>query len=71
MSKISGIERKIIEFLRASPLSTYQIAKKLKVSWATARFYCYKLKALDLVEESVEKTKRGIGRKIVWKLKKK
>lgn len=47
------------------PLSTYDIAKRAKVSWATANIHCYKLKAMGILDCKNEEVKIGMKR-IVW-----
>ncbi|NOQ55516.1 MAG: hypothetical protein GQ477_01780 [Nanohaloarchaea archaeon] len=48
-------------------LSTYEIAKKLNLSWATANVHCYKLMSLGAISGRNEEVKIGM-RRIVWTL---
>ncbi len=50
-------------------LSTYEIAKEINVSWATANTHCYKLKAFGIIDGKNEEVKIGLKR-IVWWIKK-
>lgn len=62
---------KIIQGLlksRKVPLSTYDIAKKAKISWATANIHCYKLMAFGVLNCKNEEVKIGMKR-VVWWLK--
>jgi predicted ArsR family transcriptional regulator len=70
--KLSSIDRKILNLLKTSkiPLSTYQIAKKVKITWVTANSHCYKLKSMNLIQSKYEKSKHGSRGKIVWWIEK-
>jgi predicted transcriptional regulator len=65
---LSEIDKKILNLLKKlkSPLSTYQIAKKVSVTWPTAISHCYKLKSMGLIESKIEETKFGSKEKVVW-----
>lgn len=58
----------IIKLLKrvSTPLSTYQIAKALKISWSTANLHCYKLKLTGKIEGMPKESKFGLGEKMVW-----
>ena len=49
-----------------SPLSTYEIAKKSGVSWATANIHCYKMMALGFLDCKNQEVKIGMKRMIWW-----
>ncbi|MCK5373587.1 MAG: hypothetical protein KAJ20_04565 [Candidatus Aenigmarchaeota archaeon] len=59
----------IIKLLKKSEraLSTYEIAKMLNFSWATANTHCYKLMSLGEISGRNEELKIGM-RRIVWVL---
>lgn len=59
----------IIKLLKKSEraLSTYEIAKMLNLSWATANTHCYKLMSLGEISGRNEELKIGM-RRIVWVL---
>lgn len=60
-------DKEIINLLKKTPnLSTYQIAKKLKISWSTANIHCYKLKTVGKIDGSPRESKFGMGEKMVW-----
>ena len=50
-------------------LSTYEIAKRAKISWSTANTHCYKLKDQGILEGEMQVAEVGAGRKMMWKLK--
>ena len=63
------VDKLIKDILRKEKkLSTYEIAKKIGISWGTANSHCYKLKSFGIVDCKNEETKVGMGR-IVWWLK--
>jgi predicted ArsR family transcriptional regulator len=62
---LSALEKEILRILKQKTLSTYQLAKELKVSWSTVNTHCYKLKSLGLVESKIEKPKFG-REKVLW-----
>lgn len=51
---------------KSSPLSTYDIAKKINVSWATANIHCYKLLALGVLKCKNDEVKIGMKRMVWW-----
>ncbi len=51
------------------PLSTYEIAKKAKISWPTANTHCYKLKSMGRISCQEEHRAVGIGKKTLWYIK--
>jgi len=59
----------IMKLLKKSEraLSTYEIAKMLNLSWATANTHCYKLMSLGEISGRNEEVKIGM-RRIVWVL---
>ena len=60
-------DEEIINLLKKAPnLSTYQIAKKLKISWSTANLHCYKLKLIGKIDGSPQDSKFGMGEKMIW-----
>lgn len=65
---LSDVDKTILNLLKKSgkPLSTYQIAKKAKVTWPTANSHCYKLKSMNLIENKQEKSKFGPNEKVIW-----
>ena len=68
---LSDIDKKILNLLKKikKPLSTYQIAKKVNVTWPTAISHCYKLKSMGLIESKLEESKFGPKEKVVWWIK--
>ncbi len=52
------------------PLTTYQIAKKLNISWSTANTHCYRLKDEGKIDCEFRIAKIGESKKVYWKLKK-
>ena len=65
---LSDVDKKILSILKKAegPLSTYQIAKKINMTWPTAISHCYKLKAMDLIDCRNEASKFGSKQKVVW-----
>ena len=61
-------DKDIIKLLKKSsePLSTYQVAKKLDVSWSTANAHCFKLKSFGKIEGNFKESKFGQGMKMIW-----
>jgi Mn-dependent DtxR family transcriptional regulator len=60
---------KVIEKLlkdEKKPLSTYQIAKKIGVSWSTANTHCYKLKDEGKLHGEMKRAEVGAARKMLW-----
>jgi predicted transcriptional regulator len=68
---LSDVDKKILDILKKikSPMSTYQIAKKVEVTWPTAISHCYKLKSMGLIESKYEESKFGPKQKVVWWVK--
>lgn len=64
--KLSEIDENILKFLRenAEPLSTYEIAKKINVSWSTANIHLKDMQIRGIVKsrEDMIKSKR----RIIW-----
>ena len=65
---VSEIIKKILKEAK-EPLSTYEIAKKAKISWSTANTHCYKLKDEGVIDGKLEVAEVGSGRKMLWYLK--
>ncbi len=61
-------DKDIVDLLKKSsdPISTYQIAKDLKISWSTANLHCFKLKSFGKIEGDFKDSKFGQGMKMVW-----
>ncbi|NPA38497.1 MAG: winged helix-turn-helix transcriptional regulator [Candidatus Nanohaloarchaeota archaeon] len=68
MSEAMAVEDAIIALLKKEkkPLSTYQIAKKIGISWSTANTYCYKMKDKGLIKGKEQVAKVGMNKKMVW-----
>jgi predicted transcriptional regulator len=68
---LSDVDKRILDILKKAkkPLSTYQIAKKAKITWPTANTHCYKLVSMKLVLNRQEESKHGPNEKIVWWIK--
>ena len=49
-----------------SKLSTYEIAKRLKISWSTANIHCLSLYSKRKIKSKEEKAERGEGKKMLW-----
>ena len=60
------MDEKILKVLRetSEPLSTYEIAKKLNISWSTANIHLKDLLLKDLVKNKEEMVKSK--RRLVW-----
>jgi len=60
------MDEKILKVLRETPepLSTYEIAKKLNISWSTANIHLKDLLLKDLVKNKEEMVKSK--RRLVW-----
>ena len=65
---MADVSEMILKLLKSSkkPLSTYQIAKKLNISWSTANTHCYKLKDEGKIEGKMESAKIGSTKKMLW-----
>jgi len=63
---VSELDERIIKILREStePLSTYEIAKKLNVSWSTANVHLKDLLLKELVKSKEEMVKSK--RRVIW-----
>ncbi len=48
------------------PMTTYEIAKALGISWSTANIHCHKLKAEGKLISKEEKARLGIGKRVLW-----
>ncbi len=66
---VSVIIQKVLEESK-DPLSTYEIAKKTKLSWSTVNIHCYKLKDNGSIDCKLEVAEVGSGKKMLWFLKK-
>jgi len=67
---LMGIDRAILDAIRGSkqPLSTYGIAKDVRVSWSTVNTHCYKLKSMGILSEQRQQSRFGQS-KMLWHLK--
>ncbi|MCK4555437.1 MAG: hypothetical protein KAT83_02425 [Candidatus Aenigmarchaeota archaeon] len=65
---VGTVIQKMLKDAKGS-LSTYEIAKRAKISWSTANTHCYKLKDQNVVEGELEVADVGAGRKMMWRLK--
>ena len=64
---LSRLDKEIVKLLRRERLlTTYQIAKKLQISWSTANSHCYKLMSLNKLSCRREKSKFGLERVVWW-----
>ena len=68
---LSQTDKRIMKTLKESKvlLSTYEIAKRANLTWATTNSHCYKLKSLGLIDSKPEKSKHGLMGKIMWWVK--
>ncbi len=66
-----SVEDSILKTLKesAEPVSTYELAKKLGISWSTANTHCYKLKDAGKIDKKDIVPKIGAGKKVVWFVK--
>ena len=65
---MANIDEMILKALKKhKSLTTYQIAKKLGVSWATVNVHCYRLLAEGKIKVNHESTISG--RKTIWMYK--
>lgn len=51
------------------PISTYELAKRAKISWSTANMHLFKLMAFGVITGEEEETNVGPGRKMMWRIK--
>jgi len=65
---VATVIRRILKEAK-KPLSTYEIAKRAKISWSTANTHCYKLKDQGVIEGELKVAEVGSGKKMMWKLK--
>ena len=67
---LGKVEKLIVDAIRKSkkPMSTYEIAKSVSISWSTANIHCYKMKSFGVLDCREEEAKIGVKR-IVWWIK--
>ncbi|MFH1364126.1 MAG: hypothetical protein ABIH52_00560 [Candidatus Aenigmatarchaeota archaeon] len=67
-SSLDKADQMIIKILKsaAKPLSTYDIAKKLEISWSTANIHCYKMMAFGVLKSKEDEVKLGVKRVTWW-----
>lgn len=67
-NELGEIDRLILNAVKEAknPISTYDVAKKTGISWSTASSHCYKLMAFGILESKSEKSRAGVGHKIMW-----
>ncbi len=65
---IKSIDELTISVLKKhkKPMTTYEIAKALGISWSTANIHCHKLKAEGKLISKEEKARLGIGKRVLW-----
>ena len=62
-----SVEEELVKLLsKKGPLSTYEIAKELGISWSTANMHLYRLKAEGKVKRRTETQKIGMRKRVVW-----
>lgn len=68
---LDKVDRMIKDVLKKSPqpISTYDIAKRLNISWSTANIHCYKLMAYGIIASKNEEMKIGVKRMVWWLVK--
>ena len=68
--ELSPTDKLILDLLKSSgrPLTTYEIAKKLEISWATVNVHCNKLRWQGVIKGEEKISKTGM-KKIVWSAK--
>jgi len=66
-----SVSEMILKALKESsaPVSTYELAKKLGISWSTANTHCYKLKDAGKIDNKEIVQRIGAGKKVVWFMK--
>lgn len=62
------IKTLILNLLKKGELSTYEIAKVLKISWSTANVHLYMLKSENKIKKRESLKKIGSGKTIYWSL---
>lgn len=68
-TKLSKADELILDLIKAhGTLSTYDIAKRLEISWSTANVHCYRLLASGLLKNSEDEVKIGV-RRVTWRCK--
>jgi len=65
--ELTRTDKLILNLLKSSskPLTTYEIAKKLEISWATVNIHCNKLRFHRMIK-SEEKTSKTGAKKTLW-----
>ncbi len=68
---LDKVDQMIKDVLKKSsqPISTYDIAKRLNISWSTANIHCYKLMAYGVIASRNEEVKIGVKRVVWWLVK--
>jgi len=62
-----SVEKELVRLLsKQGPMSTYEVAKALGVSWSTANMHLYRLKAEGVVKRRTEMPKLGMRKRVVW-----
>lgn len=56
----------LLESASGEKLSTYEIAKQLKISWSTANIHCLSLYSKRKIKNQEQKAERGEGKKMLW-----
>ena len=65
-----AVDEKIIEVLnKHKSLTTYQLAQKVGVSWATVNIHCYKLLSKGMLKVNHESSLSG--KRSIWSSKRK
>ena len=67
-AELGKVGKLVLDALKRSkrPLSTYEVAKLLNISWSTANTHCYIMKSLGIVDSKNEETKVGMKRMVWW-----
>jgi len=65
------IDKLLLKILKDSenPISTYKLAKKLGISWATVNVHCYKLMSTGRIKGELKESISG--KKMFWWIDKK
>ncbi len=62
-----SVDEELLKLLsKKGPLSTYEIAKELGISWSTANMHLYRLKADGRVKRRTETPRIGMRKRVVW-----